>query len=174
MLISTILRSFFASRGTPGSTGPRRPHLTRTRRLMGTVAVYGLFSLGTPHHLAILGYACTRRSTRSWASRVFFLGGFLGLPFASTYYLTLRTPCAPTNSPRRPPPRHPPRLHPLSASLYLAPSLTEPDLGYATGEGNSTIIFFALSFCAPALPCPETALSLQVHQYTPPSPLKLP
>ena len=28
--------------------------------------------------------------------------------------------------PSPPPPRHPPRLHPLSASLYLAPSLTEP------------------------------------------------
>ena len=46
--------------------------------------------------------------------------------------------------------------------------------GMVIGETSFLFFFSAFSFCAPALPCPETALSLQVHQYTPPSPLKPP
>ena len=39
-------------------------------------------------------------------------------------------------------------------------------------KGKATIFF--RTFCAPALPCPETALTLQVQQYTPHPPLNPP
>ena len=67
---------------------------------------------------------------------------FFWLPFASTNYLALRTPCAPTISPRRPhPATHPAYTHSLLPSTLPPPSRNR---FWATLRviGKTTILFF--------------------------------